>query len=45
VVIAHGEPELLQVVDALGPPGRLTPRLHGRQQERDQNGDDYDHDK
>ena len=43
VVILHGEPELLQVVHALGPPRRLARRLHCRQEQRDQDGDDGDH--
>jgi hypothetical protein len=36
--------ELLHVVTALGAPGCFASRLHGRQQERDQNCDDGDHD-
>ena len=44
MVVVHGQPELLQVVDALDPPRRLASRLNGRQQERDQDGDDRDDD-
>ena len=38
----QAEAELLQVVDALGPPGRLASRLDRRQQQRDQHRDDRD---
>ena len=34
-VVVEGQAELLQVVDTLGPPGRLARRLHGRQQQGD----------
>ena len=34
---------LHQVVAALGPPGGLARRLDGRQEQRDQHGDDRDH--
>src|SRR5204863_2455519 len=38
------DPELLEVVDALGAAGGLARRLHGRHQQRDQHGDDGDDD-
>ena len=41
-VVVHGQPDLLHVVGALGPPGRLASRLDRRQQERDQYRDDGD---
>ena len=44
VVVVHGQPDLLEVVGALGPPGRLAGRLHRREQQRDQHGDDGDDD-
>ena len=44
LVVVHGDPELLQVVDALGAAGGLAGRLHGGQQEADQDRDDRDHD-
>jgi hypothetical protein len=34
---------LLQVIRALGPPGRLPGRLHRRQEQRDQDTDDGNH--
>jgi hypothetical protein len=37
------EAELLDVVQALPTPGRFTCRLHRRQEQRDENGDDSDH--
>ena len=37
-----GQAELLEVVDALRPPGRLARRLHGGQQQGDQDRDDRD---
>ena len=42
VVVVHGQPELLEVVLALGLPGRLSGLLDGRQQEGHQDGDDGD---
>jgi len=39
-----GQTDLLQVVCALDPAGRLSSRLHGRQQQGDQDADDRDHD-
>jgi hypothetical protein len=44
VVVVVRQPELLQIVDALGPPRCLPRCLDRRQQERDQYGDDRDHD-
>ena len=44
VVVVQGEAHLLQVVDALAPPGRLAGRLDGGQQQGDQDRDDRDHD-
>ncbi|MCG3775788.1 MAG: hypothetical protein JW395_2632 [Nitrospira sp.] len=41
--VVHGQPELLQVVLALGPSGGLTGLLDSRQQQRDQHCDDGDH--
>ena len=43
-VVVHGQAQLLEIVLALGPPGRLAGRLHGRQQKCDENGDDGDDD-
>ena len=42
LVVVQGEADLLEVVDALGTPGRLARRLHGGQQQGDQHGDDRD---
>ena len=42
-VVVHRQAELLEVVDALRPPRRLAGRLHGGQQQGDQDGDDRDH--
>ena len=39
----QSQADLLEVVGALSPPGRLTGRLHGGQQQGDQNRDDRDH--
>jgi len=39
-----GQPQLLQVVDALGPPRGLAGRLDGWQEEGDQDRDDGDND-
>jgi len=38
----QGQADLLEVVDALRPPGRLACGLDRRQQQRDQDGDDGD---
>jgi len=43
-VVVHGQPQLLEVVRALGSPGRFARRLHGGQEQRDQDGNDRDHD-
>ena len=43
-VIQGGEAPLLEVVEALDPPGRLSRRLDGRQQQGDEDADDRDHD-
>jgi hypothetical protein len=39
-----GQADLLQVIDALNPPRRLTCRLDGREEKADQDGDDRDDD-
>ena len=44
VVVVHRQADLLEVVDALHAPGRLPRRLHGGQEQRDQDRDDRDHD-
>ena len=44
MVVVEGEAQLLEVVFALGPAGRLTDLLHGRQEQADQDGDNGDHD-
>ena len=44
VVILHCQRQLLYVVEALDPPGRLAGLLHGRQQQRHQHPDNGDHD-
>jgi hypothetical protein len=44
VMLLHGQAELLEVVDAVGSPRRLTGRLHGRQQQSRQHADDGDDD-
>jgi len=45
VVVVHcGHGDLLQVVDALSPPGGLAGRLHGGQEQGDENRDDSDDD-
>ena len=44
VVVHHRQPQLLQVVDALRASGGLARRLDGGQEQRDQDGDDGDHD-
>jgi hypothetical protein len=38
----HCKTKLLQIVRALHAPGGLACRLHGREQQRDQDGDDRD---
>ena len=43
VVVVHRQPDLLQVVRALHPSGRLAGGLHGGQEQGDQHGDDRDH--
>ena len=43
VIILGGQADLLEIVRALGTSGGLAGRLHGRQQQRDQHGDDGDH--
>ena len=42
VVVVQGDADLLEVVGALGPAGRLAGRLDGRQQQGDQHADDGD---
>ncbi len=44
VVVVLRQCDLLEVVATLNPPGRFARRLHGWQQERDQDRDDRDHD-
>jgi hypothetical protein len=44
VIVVAGQRKLLEVVDALGAPGRFAGRLHGWQQQRDQDADDRDYD-
>ena len=44
LVVDAAERQLLQVVHALGPPGSLASCLNGRQQQRDQNANDGNHD-
>ena len=43
VIVLRRQGELLQVVDATGPPGRLAGRLDRRQQQRDQDADNGNH--
>ena len=43
VMVVQGQAELLEVVGALHPAGRLARRLHRGQQQRDQDADDRDH--
>jgi len=38
----HAQADLLQVIDALRPPGRFARGLHGGEQQRDQDRDDGD---
>ena len=44
VVVVQGEPDLFEIVGALNPPRRLARSLDGRQEQRDQDRDDRDHD-
>ena len=44
LVVGDGQPELLEVVGALGPAGRLARGLHGGQEQGDQHRDDRDDD-
>jgi hypothetical protein len=43
-VVVQGQGELLQMIDALAPPGGFSGGLHRGQQQRDQNPDNRDHD-
>jgi hypothetical protein len=43
MVVVQREAELLEVVGALDAAGRLSGGLDGRQQQRNQDGDDRDH--
>ena len=43
-VVVESEADLLEVVGALDAPGRFSRRLDGRQEQRDQHGDDGDDD-
>jgi hypothetical protein len=40
VVVVQRQPELFEIVAALGTPSRFASRLHGGEQKRDQNTDD-----
>ena len=42
MIVHDREAELLEVVDALAPPGRLARRLHGGEEQGDQDRDDGD---
>ena len=42
LVIRDRQPELLEIIRTLGAAGRLAGRLHGRQEQCDENGDDGD---
>ena len=42
VIVVRCQGQLLQIVGALHPPGRLSCRLHGGQQQRDEHADDCD---
>ena len=44
MVVVAGEADLLQIVNTLGTAGRLAGRLHGGQEQSDQDGNDGDHD-
>ena len=44
LVVLERHADLDEVVEALRPPRGLAGRLHGREQQRDQHGDDRDHD-
>ena len=44
LIVHRGETDLLQIVDALDPAGRLAGRLDGGQEQADQDSDDGDHD-
>ena len=44
MIIVQPEADLLQIVSALNPSGRLTGRLDGGQQQGDQDRDDRDDD-
>jgi hypothetical protein len=43
-VVVHRQSDLLEMVAALGAAGRLPRLLHRRQQQRDEDADDGDHD-
>jgi hypothetical protein len=43
VKTVKGQSALLEIVGALGPGGRLTDLLHGRQRQSDEDRDDGDH--
>ena len=42
-IVGKGQPNLLEIVRALGPPRRFASRLHRRQEQRHQDTDDRDH--
>jgi hypothetical protein len=43
-MVLESQTDLLEMVLALRPPGGLTGRLNGRQQQRDENADDGNYD-
>ena len=45
MVTVQGDSDLLEIVDALHPPRGFTSRLDRREKQRDQHGDDRDHDR
>jgi len=42
--VHHSYADLVKIIDALRPPGRFARRLNRRQQQRNQDADDRDHD-
>ena len=43
MAIVRCEANLLELIDTFGPPGSSTRRLHGGQQQSDQDSNDRDH--
>ena len=43
MIIVQPNPHLSKVIGALGPPRSFSSRLHGRQEQRDEDGNDRDH--